>query len=84
MSDSDESRAAKPRASNEASTRTLLKVGAVTAALGIALAVADDEGIARWLTLAGIVLLIMGLHRFGRLGSDTRWRRDATNSMLED
>jgi hypothetical protein len=53
----------------EASARTIIKVGAVAAVSGIALAVADDEDIARWLTLAGVVLLVMGLHRFGRLGS---------------
>jgi len=59
-----------PHGNREASARTLVKVGAVSAVSGIALAVADDEGIARWLTLAGVVLLVMGLHRFGRLGSD--------------
>lgn len=62
---------------NEANTRVLLKVGATLTVCGIALAVADDEGIARWLALAGIALLVFGLHRFGRLGSDARWRRDA-------
>lgn len=66
----------EPRPVNEANTRTLLKVGATLAACGIALAVADDEGIARWLALAGIALLVFGLHRFGRLGNDARWRRD--------
>jgi hypothetical protein len=61
---------------NEANTRTLLKIGGVLAVVGILLAVADDEGIARWLTLVGIGLLVYGLHRFGRLGSDARWQRD--------
>jgi len=59
-----------PQGRSESSARTLVKVGAVSAVSGIALAVADDEGVARWLTLAGVVLLVMGLHRFGRLGSD--------------
>ena len=49
-----------PHGNREASARTLVKVGAVSAVSGIALALADDEGIARWLTLAGVVLLVMG------------------------
>jgi hypothetical protein len=61
---------------NEGSTRTLLKVGAVMTVSGILLAVADDEDVARWLTLAGIALLVYGLHRFGRLGNDARWQND--------
>jgi hypothetical protein len=59
-----------PRRPREAATRTILQVGAVTTAVGIALAVADDESVSRWLTLLGFALLVAGLHRFGRLGPD--------------
>ena len=76
MSEASESAELEPKPVNEANTRTLLKIGATLVVCGIALAVADDEGIARWLALAGIGLLVFGLHRFGRLGSDARWRRD--------
>lgn len=56
---------------NESKARSLVKIGACTTAAGIALAVTGDNDVARWLTLAGMVLLIWGLHRFGRLGRDT-------------
>lgn len=59
-----------PRRPSEAGTRTLLRVGAVTAGVGIALAASGDPELARWLVLGGIVLLVFGLHRFGRLGTD--------------
>lgn len=55
---------------SEASARSLLKVGACTTAAGIALAVSGDGDVGRWLTLFGLALLIWGLHRFGRLGTD--------------
>jgi len=58
------------RRPSEAGTRTLLRVGAVTTVVGIALAASGDPGLARWLALGGIVLLVAGLHRFGRLGTD--------------
>jgi hypothetical protein len=54
----------------EASTRTLLKVATTTAVVGIALAASGDEDLARWLTLIGLVAMVVGLHRFGRLGAD--------------
>ena len=47
--------------------RTLLATLAVTA--GVAFSVNDDD-IGKWLALAGVVALIVGLHRFGRLGAD--------------
>jgi hypothetical protein len=58
-----------PRGTEEKRTRVLISVGAVLAVLGIAFAVNDDD-IGKWLTLAGVIALIVGLHRFGRLGSD--------------
>ena len=56
-------------AAREAKVRTLIKLGACASAGGIGLAVLGDDAIARWVTLAGMVLLILGLHRFGRLGA---------------
>jgi len=43
--------------------------GAVLLFFGITLAVTDD-GWGRWLIVAGIVLLFVALHRFGRLGPE--------------
>lgn len=65
------------RRPHEGSTRTLLRVGAVTTAVGIALAASGDPGLARWLVLGGLVLLVYGLHRFGRLGADEPIELDA-------
>lgn len=48
----------------------LIRVGACASAAGIALAAAGDESIARWLTLGGLLVLVLGLHRFGRLGAE--------------
>ena len=58
------------RASEEGRARTFVRVAGVTAAVGIFLASAGDDGLARWLTLAGLILLVMALHRFGRHGAD--------------
>ena len=58
-----------PHGTEEKRTRVLISVGAVLAVLGVAFAVNDDD-IGKWLTLAGVAALIVGLHRFGRLGSD--------------
>lgn len=60
----------RARAREEAKARTLLRVAGTTAAVGILLASAGDESLARWITIAGLVLLVAGLHRFGRLGAD--------------
>lgn len=54
----------------EHNARLLLTIGASVACLGIALAVAGDDELSRWLTIGGVALLIAGLHRFGRLGAD--------------
>lgn len=64
--------AEKPAAKrpNESRARSLLEVGACTTAVGIALAVTGDNDVSRWLTVAGLLLLVLGLHRFGRLGGD--------------
>lgn len=60
----------RPRSGEEAKARTLLRVAGATTAVGILLASAGDESLARWLTLLGLSLLVFGLHRFGRLGAD--------------
>ena len=59
-----------PRGTEEKRTRVLIGAGSVLAVLGIAFAVNDDD-VGKWLTLAGVIALIVGLHRFGRLGTDT-------------
>ena len=69
------SRAAEPadpaeRRRREASTRTLLGAAGVTTVAGVALAATGDASISRFLTLGGLALLVVGLHRFGRLGAD--------------
>jgi hypothetical protein len=58
-----------PRSTEEKRTRVLIGAGSVLAVLGVAFSVNDDD-IGKWLALAGVVALVAGLHRFGRLGSD--------------
>lgn len=58
-----------PRSTEEKRTRVLIGAGSVLAVLGVAFSVSDDD-IGKWLTLAGMIALIVGLHRFGRLGAD--------------
>ena len=66
----DKVTARRERAKREGKARTLLRVAGVSAVIGILLAVSGDDGIARWFLLLGLVLLVLGLHRFGRLGAD--------------
>jgi hypothetical protein len=56
-----------PLERDERRARLLILVGAALMMFGIVLALGDDE-LARWLTVAGIVLSFVALHRFGRLG----------------
>ncbi len=56
--------------SREHKARLLITTGAVAACVGIALAVAGDDELSRWLVLGGVAVLVLGLHRFGRLGAD--------------
>jgi hypothetical protein len=53
----------------ERRTRTLILVGTTFLLVGIALAVTDDDW-GRWVTVAGVLVLFVTLHRFGRLGAD--------------
>ncbi len=51
--------------------RTMIMVGASLTLAGIAFSVSDDESLGSWFTLAGLLLSIFALHRFGRLGPDS-------------
>jgi hypothetical protein len=49
----------------------LIRVAAICAALGVALSITEDYAVVgKWFAVAGVILLIAGLHRFGRLGPD--------------
>lgn len=53
------------------SESTLIRIAAIFAALGVALSITDDyAGFGKWFAVIGVLLLIVGLHRFGRLGPD--------------
>ena len=47
-----------------------LLVGAFGTVIGIALSVAEGGDVAATLTLVGAGMLLLGLHRLGRLGAD--------------
>ena len=53
-----------------AKTSSLIRVAGLSAALGIALSLTDYADVGRWLTVLGVILLLVGLHRFGRAGPD--------------
>lgn len=52
-------------------TRTLILVSAALTLAGIAFSVSEDTSVGSWFTLIGLVLSILALHRFGRLGPDS-------------
>jgi hypothetical protein len=52
------------------STPNLIKGAAICAAVGVAASLSEYADFGKWLTVAGVLLLILGLHRFGRLGPD--------------
>jgi hypothetical protein len=52
------------------STPNLIKGAAVCAALGIAGSLTEYADYGKWLAVIGVLLLIVGLHRFGRSGPD--------------
>jgi hypothetical protein len=58
------------QALREPNTRILLAIAATLGAAGIALAAADSEDLAKVFTLIGLSAMIVGLHRYGRLGPD--------------
>lgn len=58
------------RRRSAANTRMLLTVVAPLTAAGIALAAVGDPQIGRWMVVVGVIGMIVGLHRYGRLGAD--------------
>jgi hypothetical protein len=58
------------RARDVSSAAQPLTVGAIGICAGIALSITGAEDVGAVLTLAGVLLLLWGLHRFGRLGAD--------------
>ncbi|HEY8944353.1 MAG TPA: hypothetical protein VIM73_08825 [Polyangiaceae bacterium] len=58
------------RRADEARVRALLRVAGTSTGVGLLLAAAGDASLARWITVLGLVLLVVGLHRLGRLGAD--------------
>jgi len=52
------------------STPNLIKGAAICASLGIGASLGEYADFGKWLTVAGVLLLILGLHRFGRSGPD--------------
>lgn len=50
--------------------RSYLLLGAAATHLGIALSVLDPGAFGPWLTVCGLIWLVINLHRFGRLGPD--------------
>jgi hypothetical protein len=56
--------------------RSILAVGATVALLGIALSAGGSPEFGSWVTITGLLLLLVGLHRFGRSGADEPVPRD--------
>lgn len=53
------------------SVGTLIRAAAIFAALGVALSITEDyAAFGKWSAVIGVVLLVVGLHRYGRLGPD--------------
>jgi len=52
------------------SERRLLAAGATLTVFGIAMSTGDLASLAGVITLGGLLLIIVGLHRFGRTGPD--------------
>jgi hypothetical protein len=52
------------------STPALIRAAALCAAAGIFLSITEYADTGKWLAIVGVVLLIVGLHRFGRTGPD--------------
>jgi hypothetical protein len=52
------------------STPALIRGAVLCAALGIGLSITDYADYGKWITVAGVLLLIYSLHRYGRTGPD--------------
>jgi hypothetical protein len=63
------------------SESVLIRIAAIFAALGVALSITDDyASFGKWFAVIGVILLIVGLHRFGRLGPDSAIHFEAAPS----
>ena len=52
------------------STSAIIRGAGLSAALGIALSITEYADLGKWITVLGVLLMIFGLHRFGRSGPD--------------
>jgi hypothetical protein len=52
------------------STPALIRAAAACAVAGIFLSITEYAEIGKWLAIIGVILLLVGLHRFGRSGPD--------------
>ncbi len=52
------------------SARGLIRVAGACAVIGIGLSASDYGDLGKWLAIVGVALLVVGLHRFGRMGPD--------------
>ncbi|MES1176110.1 MAG: hypothetical protein ABUL62_17445 [Myxococcales bacterium] len=55
---------------NGPSTSALIRAAGLCAALGVGLSITDYADFGKWITVAGVLLLIYSLHRYGRTGPD--------------
>ena len=55
---------------NGPSTPALIRAAALCAAAGVGLSITEYADTAKWLAIVGVLLMIVGLHRFGRSGPD--------------
>jgi len=63
------------------SESVLIRIAAICAALGVALSITDDyASFGKWFAVIGVILLIVGLHRFGRLGPDSALHFNAAHA----
>ena len=58
------------RATGTSGARSLLSVGTTAVLIGIGLSAAGSPELGSWLTVGSLLLLLVGLHRFGRSGPD--------------
>jgi hypothetical protein len=60
------------------SANMLIRIAAIFAALGVALSITDEyAAFGKWFAVIGVFLLVVGLHRFGRMGPDAAIRFEA-------
>ena len=55
---------------NGPSTPALIRGAGLCAALGIGLSITEYADFGKWITVAGVLMLIWSLHRYGRSGAD--------------